>query len=803
MCAASAVRRTRRGSISPASQWNAQSLGVIGVCLLLTLPRETSGVGALSFVPVAVTEHCEKGEWCALPDNFLSAHEAFEFALLRINEMRQKCYGFTLAPVRRQDYMVAGTLRKDMDGYSLYHLRLNSTNQFVPTKVDVEVAHLHRITDLSIFQVTKVEPQACNLFSAADDAELLIPTSWQEAKEAAETARKVFNEQIKTFCPEKRPLQILRILAAARQPVEGKVLRLQLELRQEEENFGGSFEEQVLVSYALDHHVPEEMSLVPEVYAGRYPCMMGQQEDEQTALDFFKSSRRLGSGKGSERRLSWDPTSASEAAAAAGRDHQLERPFQEQGLDLPDNFDPRVEKTLCFPRGISRHQGSCGSSWAFAATAVASFRECLVKLHGGEVPASLSFLSAQELVSCSAHHGCSGGSAAEAFYYMKQHGAARETCSPYRMRCFHDQSTISMEAADFKTAVAHTQSSEYATMCHESADAETAACKCLPNVFHLSETVACDLLPAACPKTRIPSYFKIRGTMEGNTVPELERHMMQELITDGPLYVSLFLYEDFFDQTSWSESGIYEHRRGDPLGRHGAALIGWGTDMDSRDYWLLLNSFGMQWRQGGYFKILRGDTPEQLLHYGAWGADFQSTEDEEKRAPAIFAVEVSFSPVPLRHGIASEPLTELAHVWLRVAFATDERAKALVRVLGLASGMTAEVSEKFTPANTVELGEIEGGETHTVQIDLMKHSLLGDRLELRVWASDQADNTGSWGPVAFDVPDLHVFRKSLSDVDYSRRLEDEAAHMPSGAADSQKGKDQKLRWEVETLHFHI
>eukprot|EP00439_Symbiodinium_sp_Y106_P036694 s5560_g4.t1 len=479
---------------------------------------------------------------------------------------------------------------------------------------------------------------------------------------------------------------------------------------------------------------------------------------------------------------------------------------------------------------------SCGSSWAFAATAVASFRECLVKLHGGEVPASLSFLSAQDLVSCSAHHGCSGGSAAEAFYYMKQHGAARETCSPYRMRCFHDQSTISMEAADFKTAVAHTQSSEYATM-------ETAACKCLPNVFHLSETVACDLLPAACPKTRIPSYFKIRGTMEGNT--------------------------DFFDQTSWSESGIYEHRRGDPLGRHGAALIGWGTDMDSRDYWLLLNSFGMQWRQGGYFKILRGDTPEQLLHYGAWGADFQSTEDEEKRAPAIFAVEVSFSPVPLRHGIASEPLTELAHaraqvqgdakvlracqmdlkqrrsmsrfgcvlrpwpqmwfvcplhrtkihapnrsrrlsLFLSVAlltsahqFATDERAKALVRVLGLASGMTAEVSEKFTPANTVELGEIEGGETHTVQIDLMKHSLLGDRLELRVWASDQADNTGSWGPVAFDVPDLHVFRKSLSDVDYSRRLEDEAAHMPSGAADSQKGKDQKLRWEVETLHFHI
>ena len=59
----------------------------------------------------------------------------------------------------------------------------------------------------------------------------------------------------------------------------------------------------------------------------------------------------------------------------------------------------------------------------------------------------------------------------QAFYYMKQHGVARETCSPYRMRCFHDQSTISMEAADFKSAVAHAKTSEAATMCHTNVDA--------------------------------------------------------------------------------------------------------------------------------------------------------------------------------------------------------------------------------------------------------------------------------------------------------------------------------------------
>eukprot|EP00913_Durusdinium_trenchii_P009062 g8521.t1 len=134
--------------------------------LLQWLTEEGSvGRDDLNFEPVQVTSHCHKGQWCPLPENFLSASEACEFAVLRVNEMRQKCHGFTLAPIRRQDYKVAGTVRKDMDGYSVYKLLLEPINKFVPTSVEIEVAHLHRITDLSIFQVTKVKPAACSLFS--------------------------------------------------------------------------------------------------------------------------------------------------------------------------------------------------------------------------------------------------------------------------------------------------------------------------------------------------------------------------------------------------------------------------------------------------------------------------------------------------------------------------------------------------------------------------------------------------------------------------------------------------------------
>merc|ERR1740117_1999415 len=76
------------------------------------------------------------------------------------------------------------------------------------------------------------------------------------------------------------------------------------------------------------------------------------------------------------------------------------RPFDNKGLEIPGDFDPRLERTLCFPRGFSRAQGSCGASWAFAATAVASFRECLWHLHSGRPSAGLHFMSSQELISC-------------------------------------------------------------------------------------------------------------------------------------------------------------------------------------------------------------------------------------------------------------------------------------------------------------------------------------------------------------------------------------------------------------------
>mmetsp|Transcript_14991 Transcript_14991/g.26263 ORF Transcript_14991/g.26263 Transcript_14991/m.26263 type:complete len:790 (-) Transcript_14991:36-2405(-) len=736
---------------------------------------------------VATTQ--EKGRWYILPQDDLSGLEAFEFALLRINEMRQRCEDFTLAPVRRQDYTVAETFIKDLGSYSSYKIHLEPAHS-VPTQVHVEVSRLHSVTDLSLFEVTKVEPSPCHLYSAMDDAELMVPWKGEAAKDAETAALALLNAQRKTLCPQRPELQLLRVLTAAMQPVEGIVLRLELELRESSASFTDrSFLDQVTVIYSLDRNVPGQCTVSPEIYPARSPCSMKYEEDMQTAVDTGEGnksdadkSRRLqlrgrilqGEAVHQEsdapitslskwRRLSWDATSASEAAAAAESGHGVEKPFVEKGLDLPDNFDPRLKRTLCFPRGFSRRQGSCGASWAFAATATASFRECLRKLKDGDESASLQFLAAQDLLSCAADIGCSGGSAGEAFYFMKQHGVAREACSAYRMRCFNDESAISMPAADYASSTP--KSGEYSSSteaCSEDPNPAEDPCKCLPSVYHLTKTVECELLPGACPKVKIPHYFKIAGILEGNTLPQFERHMMQELLSEGPLYVSMFLYEDFFDPVSWTESGIYQHKHGALLGRHAAAAVGWGTDLNSRDYWLLLNSFGSSWQQEGYFKVLRGATSLKMMDFGAWGTEWKPASDKSR--PAIFDVEVSFSPVPVSGGAASPLLAHLKNVWLRVAAATDEPARMLVRARGLSSGTTGEVRDaNFTTGDIDSSPEGgEGGQRHVLQIDLLQLGLLGDRLELQLWASDSSQNSGSWGPITLEVPEETVFQQSLS-----------------------------------------
>ena len=70
---------------------------------------------------------------------------------------------------------------------------------------------------------------------------------------------------------------------------------------------------------------------------------------------------------------------------------------------------------------------------------------------------------------------------------------------------------------------------------------------------------------------------------------------------NGPIQTSFTVYSDFMQY----ESGIYNHVSGTLLGGHDVVIIGWGIE-DGTKYWIAQNSWGKDWGEQGYFRIVEG-----------------------------------------------------------------------------------------------------------------------------------------------------------------------------------------------------
>merc|ERR1719444_644137 len=80
-----------------------------------------------------------------------------------------------------------------------------------------------------------------------------------------------------------------------------------------------------------------------------------------------------------------------------------------------------------------------------------------------------------------------------------------------------------------------------------------------------------------------------------------EQKIMQDLVTNGPMYVAFSVYGDF----PTYKSGVYTHQSGSFLGGHAVTLVGYGT-LDGTPYWKIKNSWNEAWGDGGHFLIKRG-----------------------------------------------------------------------------------------------------------------------------------------------------------------------------------------------------
>jgi hypothetical protein len=89
---------------------------------------------------------------------------------------------------------------------------------------------------------------------------------------------------------------------------------------------------------------------------------------------------------------------------------------------------------------------------------------------------------------------------------------------------------------------------------------------------------------------------------------EREKNIMYEIAKFGPICAGMFIYSDFYNfDPSWE---VYTHpiRDTERLGGHAVTIVGWGEEIQSgisTPFWLIRNSWGKTWGDGGYFRMQR------------------------------------------------------------------------------------------------------------------------------------------------------------------------------------------------------
>ena len=191
-----------------------------------------------------------------------------------------------------------------------------------------------------------------------------------------------------------------------------------------------------------------------------------------------------------------------------------------------------------------KDQGSCGSCWAFSTIANL---EGLYALEKGVVKT----FSEQLLVDCDTlDSGCNGGLMELSFEWLKDNGGFMyESDYPYANK----QQTCKQDSSKFVDM-------------------------------------------------KVTGYVKLGDGGAEEFSPVDEDEMKEFLYQTGPLAIALnatplqLYFGGIVDLASWlcPSSGI----------NHAVTLVGYGSE--SKDYWIVKNSWGKSWGESGYFRIARG-----------------------------------------------------------------------------------------------------------------------------------------------------------------------------------------------------
>lgn len=111
-----------------------------------------------------------------------------------------------------------------------------------------------------------------------------------------------------------------------------------------------------------------------------------------------------------------------------------------------------------------------------------------------------------------------------------------------------------------------------------------------------------------CQASDSPESVTINGY---EYVPQYDENALMQAVSQQPVSVGIDAKSYEF---SYYNGGIFNGNCGQQM-NHAVTLIGYGTDSDGTDYWILKNSWGEDWGENGFMRIIRGQNQCGITNY--------------------------------------------------------------------------------------------------------------------------------------------------------------------------------------------
>ena len=248
----------------------------------------------------------------------------------------------------------------------------------------------------------------------------------------------------------------------------------------------------------------------------------------------------------------WDAflSNRSANASKSWQDGRREAKCTRTGLTAFDTLRRRASGLLSRPQS----QGKCGSCWAFAAAHTYTDHRSIATRR------RTSQLSSQHPTAyLRRRNGCCGARLSDGFQIFQTLGAVTDSCAPYRLAGYR-----------------------------------------LYRLFKLTNPTG-RFCPTSCRDKRMPFQ---PGDLRLHSYRQLQEKEVIEALATGPVLAGMRSSRRFKHDY---QCGVFTFDANTDRRRHAVEIVDYGTTGSGIDFWVVKNSWGRSWGEGGYFRIRRGD----------------------------------------------------------------------------------------------------------------------------------------------------------------------------------------------------